>query len=169
MPERTTANKLQRAIFKDISRLKKIALTTKATESLSVNIHGAFTLFDKHWRNVSENPSETMLALNEDGLSKTQGEPSVHFHIDWREIRCARIQPRRLELINTDYEIVFCENRSSSSRKFWFYLKDSIETRLLIKKWGTDWISLQNNYNQSGKYEILEALFNNYPIQQTIN
>ena len=38
MPERTTANKLQREIFEDISRMKNLALTTKATESLSVNI-----------------------------------------------------------------------------------------------------------------------------------
>lgn len=170
MPKRTTANKQQRKLFADISRLEKLALTTKIAESVSINIHGAFTLFDKHWTMVNEHNVETMLALKEDGFSDTNGEPAVHFHIDWRDIKWACIQPRNLELINTAYEIVFCKESNASSRKFWFYLKEGIDTQLLISKWGFDWINLEDNYSSFHKntgYEI--SHFKNNLFQLTIN
>jgi len=170
MPKRTTANKQQRELFADISRLEKLALTTKIAESVSINIHGAFTLFDKHWTMVNEHNVETMLALKEDGFSDTSGEPAVHFHIDWRDIKWACIQPRHLELINTAYEIVFCKESNVFSRKFWFYLKEGIDTQLLISKWGFDWINLEDNYSSFHKntgYEISQ--FKNNLFQLTIN
>ena len=142
MPHRTVANNRQREFFADIAKLDRIALTTKNTDALSINIHGSFTLFDKHWSKVSDNNNETMLALKEEGLENTNREPAVHFHIDWRTIKWACIQPRHLELINTDYEIVFTSERNTAARRFWFYLPEGIETQILLAKWGNDWIKL---------------------------
>lgn len=157
MPQRSVANKRQRELFDDISQLNGIALTTKNTETLSINIHGTFTLFDKHWPMVSDNQDETMLALQEDGLSEKRGEPAVHFHVDWDTIKWARIQPRHLELISTDYEIVFSEAPNAASRKFWFYLREGIDTQLLIAKWGYEWINLEEGsrfINEKSGFDI---------------
>lgn len=162
MPSRSLANKSQREFFADISKLNGIALTTKRTEALSINIHGAFTLFDKHWPSVRENNDETMLALKEAGLAELRGEPAVHFHVDWRTIKWARIQRRHLELISTDYEIVFCEENDTSTRVFWFYLREGFDTQYLLAKWGSEWISLSEN--ETFIYENLARVQGNQEV-----
>lgn len=89
-----------------------------------------------------------MLALKEDRhhlLSNV--EPRIHFHIDWDKISYACIRPRRLELINSDYEIVFCDKQDPNARIFWFYFRDSAEAQSLRAKWGDDWINLKEAVN----------------------
>lgn len=169
MPKRTTANKLQRELFEDISRMNKLALTTKVTDSLSINIHGAFSLFDKFWLTAPDNKHETMLAMKEKGLAKTKGEPAVHFHVDWNEIKWACIRPRYLELINTHYEIIFSCERNSASRKFWFYLRDGIDAQIFIAKWGSDWINLDEKYSAKRKFISYKRQNNSQLQYQTIN
>ena len=160
MPRRSVANNRQRQLFADLSQLNGIALTTKNTDLLSVNIHGAFTLFDKHWPMAGEDASETMIALQEEGLEQKEGEPAVHFHVDWQAIRWARIQPRYLELISTDYEIVFAGEKDGAARTFWFYLREGIDTQLLIANWGYEWINLEGPAGQKKSSDRFKATAN---------
>ncbi len=155
MPLRSTAQYKQRQFFEDLSNMEAMALTTKNEDSCAINIHGTFELFDKHWQTEEDLPNETMLSLKQDTPVPPTSEPAVHMHINWKEVKWARIQPRHLKLINTDYEIVFCSEQNSSTRIFWFYLREGIDTQLLRSKWGDDWINLleENNVLADGNYE----------------
>ncbi len=148
MPKRTTAHNRQRELFADLANMQGIVLTAKSGDSVSMNIHGAFELFDKHWYTEDHLPRETMLALKTDTPTPPTSEPAVHFHVDWNEVKWARIQPRRLKLINMDYEIVFCSEKHASTRIFWFYLPEGLDVQLFRAKWGEDWINLlqESNY-----------------------
>ena len=144
MPQRSIAQDRQRELFADLEDFREIVLTTKGGAALSINIHGSFELFDKHWVTEDHLPQETMLALKQDTPVPANQEPEVHFHIDWEKVKWARIQPRQLRLINTDYEIVFYSEQDGNSRMFWFYLREGIDTQLLLSKWGNGWISLSD-------------------------
>ncbi len=156
MPQRSIAQDKQREFFTDLSHMDAMALTTKNGDSCALNIHGSFELFDKHWQTKDDSPNETMLALKQNTPTPPTSEPAVHVHINWQEVKWARIQPRHLKLINTDYEIVLCYEQDSSTRIFWFYLREGIDTQLLRAKWGDDWISLLEENNSVPKYDNRE-------------
>lgn len=142
MPLRTTANKFQRKIFDDLSLIDELAITTKHKDLCSINIIGSFELFDKHWSGAEYPQDETMIALKGSDQTRVSMEPPVHFHIDWNEVRYAFIRHRRMDLINVNYEIVFCSQKDLSSRILWFYIKKEMIFRWLINRWGSDWINL---------------------------
>ena len=149
MPQRTIAHNRQRELFADLSNMNGIVLTAKSGSMVSMNIHGSFELYDKHWHTEEHSRKETMLALKTDTPTPPTSEPAVHFHVDWDDVKWARIQPRRLKLINMDYEIVFCSEKNSSTRLFWFYLQEGLDTQLFRAKWGNNWINLlqESNYD----------------------
>ncbi|MFQ5709916.1 MAG: hypothetical protein ACE5HO_20870 [bacterium] len=143
MPQRTLALTRQRIFFSDLSAVEELVLTTKNEDRCALNIHGRFELFDQCWRTAESPQNETLLALREERETKTPTEvPRVHFHVHWPEVRWARIQRRRLDLIDSDFEVVFCSDRDLSTRIFWFYLRDSAAVQSLRKKWGEGWIDL---------------------------
>ncbi|HEX9252463.1 MAG TPA: hypothetical protein VF870_09485 [Ignavibacteriaceae bacterium] len=142
MPLRTTANNRQRKFFNDLFSIDELVLTIKNGETCSMNAHGSFELFDKHWDGIEYQPYETMIALKENKPAKICSEPSVHFHINWLEVKYVSIRLRRLELINTDYEIVFCNERDTNARVFWFYARYDSALRCLIANWNQSWINL---------------------------
>lgn len=142
MPLRTTASNRQRKFFNDLFNIDELVLTIKNGETCSMNAHGSFALFDKHWNGVEYQPNETMIALKENEPVKTSSEPSVHFHIDWNEVKYVSIRQRRLELINTDYEIVFCKEPDIDARVFWFYARYDYSLRWLVANWDRNWINL---------------------------
>jgi hypothetical protein len=160
MPSRTTANNIQRKFFEDLSAIDELVITTKNEEFCSMNVHGSFELFDKQWQEAKYARDETMIALKENGPARIYGEPPVHFHIDWNEVRYVCIRPRRLELINADYEIVFCRERDTDSRIFWFYIREDYALHWFVTKWGRKWINLSEelltNLAEAGidKYEF---------------
>ena len=145
MPIRTTASYRQREFFNDLFNIDELVLAVKNGDTCSMNAHGSFVLFDKHWYGIQHRPNETMIAMKENKPLKTSSEPSVHFHIDWTEVRYALIRQRRLELINTDYEVVFCKARDINTRVLWFYLRYNSSLRWLITNWGNSWINLSND------------------------
>lgn len=143
MPQRTVALTGHRVFFSDLSCVEELVLTTKNEDRCALNVHGRFELFDKHWQALGPSQAETLLALREEGKAQAnRSEPRVHFHVDWGEVRWARIQPRRLELIDADFEVVFCSDRDPATRIFWFYLRNSVAVQSLRKKWGDGWIDL---------------------------
>lgn len=146
MPLRTIVNKRQRKFLNDLFSIAELVLTIKNGETCSMNAHGSFVIFDKHWDGIDYLPDETMIALKENELLKTSSEPSIHFHIDWTEVKYVLIRQRRLELINTDYEVVFCKARDINARVLWFYARDDSSFRWLIANWGNSWINLSDNY-----------------------
>lgn len=75
--------------------------------------------------------------------------PRVHFHVDWRLVRWVRIRRRRLELIDSEFEVVFCADCDLGSRIFWFYLRDSAAVQFLRNKWGDGWIDLMSLQSRS--------------------
>lgn len=162
MPLRTTANNRQRKFFNNLFNIDELVLTIKAGELCSMNAHGSFIMFDKHWYGVEYRPNETMIALKENEPVKTSSEPSVHFHIDWNEVRYVSIRRRRLELINTDFEVVFCKARDINTRVLWFYTRYNSSLRWLIANWGKNWINLSE---ESATTPVNKALNNNIYLQ----
>ncbi len=145
MPMRTTATFNQRQFLIDLFKIKELVCTIKCGEICSMNAHGSFGLFEKHWLNVEKHPVETMLVLKVNSLLNSYKEPPVHFHIDWNEIRYVIIRQRRLDLIDMDYEIVFCNKCDTSTRVFWFYAREDSALQAFIAKWGYGWINLYDN------------------------
>jgi hypothetical protein len=143
MPKRTLALTRQRRLFSDLSAVEELVLTTKNEDRCALNIHGRFELFDQCWKTAGSPQNETLLALSEVREDEAPTEvPRVHFHVDWRQVRWVRIRRRRLDLIDSDFEVVFCSDRDLTTRIFWFYLRDSAAVQSLRKKWGEDWIDL---------------------------
>lgn len=147
MPLRTTANKLQRKFFEDLSLINKLVFTTKHKEFCSMNAQGSFELFDKYWDGAEYPKNETMIALKENAPMRILSEPPVHLHIDWNEVRYVAIRQRHLELINVDYEIVFCREPDLNSRIFWFYIRNGADLNWLVAKWGSNWNKLSEKLN----------------------
>ena len=160
MPARTKATFNQRIFLNGLFKLNELVCTIKCGELCSMNAHGSFELFEKRWDGFDNHPNETMLVLKESFLLKTNEEPTVHFHIDWKEIRYVIIRRRRLELIDMDYEIVFCKQRDICTRVFWFYAREDSALQSFIAKWGNSWINLFDN--QLGTPLAIELFENEY-------
>jgi hypothetical protein len=150
MVDRTLASMRQKELFSDLAQIGEIVLTTTHSNMCSVNIHGKFVLDDKHWPQVEKDTDESLLALAP--IERTSsGEPLVHFHVDWKTIKWAKIRGRKLDLIKTDKEIVFCDEQDVARRVFWFYARTTESLDDLIKKWkdknwidkDEDWIDLE--------------------------
>lgn len=133
---------MQRKFFEDLSLIDELVITTKNKELCSMNVHGSFELFDIHWHGAEYPQDETMIALKENNQTRISIEPSVHFHIDWTEVKYVSLRQRYLELIKVDYEIVFCRERDINSRIFWFYIKEESTFYWLTARWGRNWINL---------------------------
>jgi hypothetical protein len=141
MPQKTLALTRQRIFFSDLEAVEELVLTTKNEDRCALNINWRFELFDQYWKTAESPQNETLLALSEEREAKAPTEvPRVHFHVDWPQVWWARIQRRRLDLIDSDFEVVFCSDRDLTTRIFWFYLRDSAAVQSLRKKWGDDWI-----------------------------
>ena len=134
--ETMLASQQQKDFFSEISSLPDLVLGVKRDEVCSVNAHGRFRLYDKHW--IGHHKSETLIefcptSLKQPKMTET-GEPLVHLHVDWRIVRFCLIEDRCLPLIGTKKEIVFAQSKSPKTRLFWFYSKNNLKLSALIKK-----------------------------------
>ena len=147
MPPRTTASPKQREIFAALSAAKYLVFAMKNRaehESVSINAHGRFYLFDKCWLNAKDNKHETLIAFSDtEGIDLTPtSEPVVHFHVDWFQIQWVIACEREPLLIGADKEIVFCSERNPQSRLFWFYFHEWKDIVVYDNCFGREWIGL---------------------------
>jgi hypothetical protein len=126
MPPRTTARPSQVDLFRALRQVRELCLAIKNDgpsgdgNLASVNIHGRFDLFPKHWRGF-ETPNEDLVFCSSSSFVTTSGEPTVHVHVDWNKARHVVVQNRELPLIGTDTEIAILETVEPEVRVLWFY------------------------------------------------
>jgi len=149
MPPRTVASTKQREVFAAISMAKNLVFAMKNhpdanKDSVSINAHGCFHLFDKYWANAGHTHHETLIAFSaSDSIALTPTtEPIVHFHIDWSRARYVIAKQRAMTLIGADKEIVFCFEQNPASRLFWFYFYRWEDVEDFEKSYKRDWINL---------------------------
>lgn len=133
------ANELQRDLFLQIESLPGLVLALKNDDFCALNLHGRFGLWDKRW---SEADSETLLAFRREDeaavpLTRLDGEPLVHLHVDWKRILYCRIGSRVLPRIATTMELAFAERSDAFARSFVFYSKDTPELKALCARRGS--------------------------------
>ena len=138
MPIRTVASSTQRALFERLSAVPFVLGAKPENDYWSVNLHGRFVLYDKDWSaKTQDSPHETLLAMRaEDAVSLTlSGEPLVHLHIDWGQIRWARFQVQALPLIGTDRVVAFYA-KQEITRIFALYCLDKdVQGVMKLDEW----------------------------------
>ena len=140
--KRTEASGEQRALFGRLSNVPFVVGAKPAKDLWSVNLHGRCILFDKDWSNqTNESPRETLLAVvdGETVPLTPSGEPRFHLHVDWSEVRWAKLVTQNLDLIGTDRAVAF-HARQDSGRLFALYCLDKDIGRLMVLD---EWIDLK--------------------------
>lgn len=136
---RTVASVEQKAFFARLSAVPLVLGAKAPSDQWSVNLHGNILLYDKDWSTkTNKDPHETLLAIRDtnDAVPLTSsGEPRVHLHVDWRDVRWARLEVQPLDLIGTDRAVVFYLNKESTRLFALYCLDKDIGTVMALGKW----------------------------------
>lgn len=153
------ASEKQREFFAALSKIDLLVLGMKnlpdveqprelkdwpSSDSVSINAHGRFFLFDKYWPEAKDRRHETLIAFspsNKCELTDT-GEPLVHFHVDWRQIKWANVDQPARTLIGADHQIVLSARQDLKWRCIWFYYSKPAAIAPL-RKFADGWVDLQ--------------------------
>jgi hypothetical protein len=138
MPTRTVASLRQRELFAKLAGVPVVVGAKSATDQWSVNLHGTVVLYDKDWSaKTDKDPQETLLAIrDDDGVPLTSsGEPRFHLHVDWREVRWARLEEQELRLIGLNRAVAFYASKDGG-RIFALYCVDrDVRSIMAIGEW----------------------------------
>jgi hypothetical protein len=138
-------SKKQQEFLDDLFRHDSLVLSTKRSDTCSVNIHGKFSIVSKTWGDGMAPAQEHLLGLQ--GKETDTGEPLAHFHVTWPDILWAKIEFQPNGRIKTMYRIRLCRERDNATEEIYFYARESPVISELKKKWPPDadgWIALQN-------------------------
>jgi len=138
MPARTVASLKQRELFAKLAAVPLVVGAKAATDQWSANLHGTVVLFDKDWSSKTDkNPHETLLAIrDQDGVPLTSsGEPRFHLHVDWREVRWARLEEKDLRLIGMNRAVVFYASKDGGGLFALYCVDEDIRSVLAFGEW----------------------------------